>query len=40
MEMDTTTRVQILHKTAFISESLNTIEKDMYPTILPPAMSK
>ena len=36
-EMDS--QVQNLNEAVFISHSANTFEKDMYPTILAPAMS-
>ena len=39
-EMDTVTRVQILHVTDCISHSTNTFGKDMNPIILPPAMGR
>ena len=34
------TQVQILDETDYISHSTNTLEKDMNPIILPPAMGK
>ena len=40
MELDTTTRVQILDEADGISHRTNTLGKGMNPTILPPAMSK
>ena len=40
LEMDTLTRVQILHKTACILHASNSLNKNVKPTILPPAMSK
>ena len=40
MEMDTTTRVQILDETDRISHSSNILGKGMNPIILPPAMGK
>ena len=36
--MDTTTRVQILDETDYISHSTYTLQKGMNPIILPPAM--
>ena len=40
VEMDTATRVQILHETDYISHSSNTLGKGINPIILPPAMGK
>ena len=40
VEMDTTTRVQILDETDCISISTNALGKGMNPIILPPAMGK
>ena len=38
--MDTTTQVQNLDETDYISHSTNTLGKGMNPIILPPAMTK
>ena len=38
-EMDTATRVQTLDKVACILEIVNTLDKDMNPTILPPRVN-
>ena len=40
MEMDTTTRVQILDETDCITHSTNTLGKGMNPITIPPAMGK
>ena len=38
--MDMATRVQIMDKTVFISQSTNTLRKDMNQTIFFPTMGK
>ena len=38
--MDTAIRVQILNEIIFLSDSANTLEKGMNPTLSPPAMDK